>query len=174
MNFKIFGPFTIPTRSISNRSRWLEDGNIRHFWDLLQEENMDLFKACGCYIFAIKNGKSTKPFYVGKSQKLDFKSEVFTAHKKSIYKEVIPRERGTPVMFFIARTTANGKFSKPSNNHKDIDFLETLLIGDAIRKNSDLCNIKKTKMLVNLKVDSYFNSKKKMNSSESIFSKMMS
>jgi hypothetical protein len=77
-------------------------------------------------------------------------------------------------MFFIARTTANGKFSKPSNNHKDIDFLETLLIGDAIRKNSDLCNIKKTKMLVNLKVDSYFNSKKKMNSSESIFSKMMS
>ena len=171
MNYNIFGPFAIPQRG-GQKSYMIYNEDIENFWDSVQACNLDLRDACGCYVFAIRTGGGIKPWYVGKAQKQNFYSEVFTDHKMSMFKEIVHNMHGTPVLFLLGRLTETGKFSKPSVKHKDIDFLETWLIADAIRKNKDLYNKKKTKFIKEIQVDSYLNNNKKKNLSEHAFHQM--
>jgi hypothetical protein len=56
-------------------------------------------------------------------------------------------------------TGSGKKFSSPSQNgHRDIDFLETMLIGMALEKNKNLLNIKKTALLREMEVPGVINS----------------
>jgi hypothetical protein len=50
---------------------------------------------------------------------------------------------------FSCRATGTGKkFSKPTNaGYRDIDFLQTLLIGMALERNDNLLNVRDTKLL---------------------------
>lgn len=172
MNFKIYGPFQIPT--IGGKGKYLmNDKKLPAFWQNVKTKYPGLENGCGCYVFGIRSGGGIKPWYVGKSQKQSFFKEVFMPHKKSYYKDIIPREYGTSVIFLVAKLTKGNKFSKPGESHHDIDFLETMLIIDALKKNRELLNLKKTKFAKDLIVTSYFNCTKKKNDSEKNFNLML-
>ena len=172
MNFQIYGPFTIPTRG-GNGTYLMNDDDLPRFWQDVKTEYPKLENSCGCYVFGIRTGGGIKPWYVGKSQKQSFFKEVFAVHKKSIYKDIIPSEFGTPVIFLVAKLSKGNIFSRPGKSHHDIDFLENMLIIDSLRKNKELKNFKKTKFAKDLVVASYFNCTKKKNSSEKNFNLML-
>ena len=82
-------------------------------------------------------------------RKKNIYKECFAATNINYYNGVLVRHNGTPLLFLLPRlTTSKKKFSKPTkNSYRDIDFLETLLIGKALERNKDLINVKKTKLL---------------------------
>ena len=63
---------------------------------------------------------------------------------------------------------------KPKNFNTQISFLETLLIGASIDKNSKLLNIQKTKFLKEMVVPGFFNSpKRRKSNNEKNFASMI-
>ncbi len=166
MLFDIFGPFEI---SLTNNTITKED--ITEFIENVEAENNGLTKAYGCYLFAIRASRGYTPWYVGKTEKNTFAKEVFTVHKLSIYKDYIHR-KGTPVFFFIPKLTPAGYFEGRSRGGKEIDFLETLLIGRVMKKNPDVANIRKTKVFKEMMVPGIINSSKgKKSNSVNLFLK---
>lgn len=99
------------------------------------------------------------PWYVGKTNRLGFNGEVFTPTKLVHYNHVLADhyEKGTPVLYLVPRLTSGGKICVPSNGHRDVDFLEKLLIRDALRANPDLRNKLDTKLLRELHVPGIVN-----------------
>ena len=151
MIYEILGPFEIPRDETTGLT---DDKEVKNFW----RERGDCATACGCYLFAIKASKGIKPWYVGVANKLTFSQEALTKPKLKIYDNVISIRKGKPLLFLIARKTNTGKFAKsPKNKIKEIDYLETILIGAALDKNKDLLNIQKTKRLKNLIVPGLIN-----------------
>lgn len=69
--------------------------------------------------------------------------------------------RGTPVLYLVARLTAQGRYyCRPSvSGYKDIDFLENYLIGAALAHNPDLLNKRGTKLLREICVPGILNSR---------------
>jgi hypothetical protein len=132
----------------------------RDFWDKVAKADDDLPGACGCYLFALQNGNNIVPWYVGKTEKRTFQDESCGATQINYYNEVLVDHNGTPLMFLPPKLTGSGaKFAKPSpNGHRDIDFLETLLIGMALEKNKNLLNVKKTALLREMVVPGVINS----------------
>jgi len=66
----------------------------------------------GCYIFAFRAGRGTKPVYVGKATK-SFRQEIFTHHKLSLYHSALAdQKRGAPVIFFVCQTTPRNQILK--------------------------------------------------------------
>jgi hypothetical protein len=126
----------------------------------LEAENENLPGACGCYIFALQNGDNVTPWYVGKTEKRSFEHECWGPTQINYYNEVLVDRNGKPLMFLLPKLTGSGrKFSKPSHNgHRDIDFLESMLIGLALEKNSQLLNVKKTALLREMRVPGVINS----------------
>ena len=132
----------------------------KEFWSKVAAEDEDLPGACGCYLFALQNGNNIVPWYVGKTEKRTFEKECCGATQINYYNEILVDHNGTPGLFLLPRLTGSGeKFAKPSKNgHRDIDFLETMLIGMALEKNPELLNVKKTALLREMKVPGVINS----------------
>ena len=141
MEYTIHGPFEIKRQGKTVNHLATE---LKKFWSEIDEQFEGLSFACGCYLFALKAGKGSTPWYVGKAEKQSFSKEVFNSHKVQYYNDIIANQKGKPIIFILAKRTRKKKFVKPSKNgHSDIDFLETLLIGAALGKNRDLLNKKK-------------------------------
>jgi hypothetical protein len=101
------------------------------------------------------------PWYVGKAEYQSFKQEIFTHHKLIYYNEVLLEyERGEPLIYLIPRFSPKGRLGKPGKNNS-VQFLETLLIGMALRRNDDIKNIKGTALLKTLQVHGVINSDRK-------------
>ncbi len=153
MKYVIYGPYTVPRKYNYN----IDGSKLaqKRFWDKVKSQVDVLDEACGCYVFAINN----KPFYVGKTNR-SFAKECFTARNVLIYQNAADLGlKGKPRLFFIAKQTKTGKFAKSAGNgHQDIKFLETLFIGMALEKNSDLQNINETKRLRKMVVPGFLNS----------------
>lgn len=80
----------------------------------------------------------------------------FGGTSSSHYNEALGRKsRGKPQLFFIARKTPSGRFAKP---HKDIEYLENLLISFGVERNSDFLNSNGTRYFKQLIVPGIFNS----------------
>ena len=156
MNFLPFGPFDVPR---SEKGLIPTDNtSLKQFWADVDEVYAGVSQAVGCYIFSIRAGRGMLPWYVGLAEKQKFAKECFTPHKLVQYNEAIVGRRGTPVLTFLAKQTPAVKFSKPSSNgHRDIQFLETMLIGLALRRNSDLANAKDTKFMREMVVHGILN-----------------
>ena len=74
-------------------------------------------------------------------------------HKLNQYNYALQRVSGEPQLHLIAKLTPTGRFCAPAaNGHRDIAFLETLLIGMALNQNEDLQNIRGTKFLREMRV----------------------
>lgn len=158
MKYDPYGPFTLP-RSDDNLI-FVEDRGRAGFWREIDQHTPGLSNACGCYVFALRSGGGVRPWYVGKAERQSFKSEVLTQDKITKYNSVLQAgKKGTPVLFLFSRITPErSAFSRPSSsNHRDIQYLEKMLITLALDRNPDLVNINETKMLRNLVVPGLIN-----------------
>jgi hypothetical protein len=99
------------------------------------------------------------PWYVGKAERQPFRKECFAPHKLAIYRNLMFRYKsGSPVLFLVVRGTPTGRLCKPSKTgYRDAGFLESMIIGQALRANDELCNIKDTKFLKDMKVPGMLN-----------------
>lgn len=160
LNYDVCGPFEIPRHPVHSG---VDRNSLKTgFWKMVDDQYDGLSVACGCYLFGLRAGKGMRPWYVGKAQRQSFLDECFKPDKLVYYNETIGSKQGVPVMFLIGKKTGGGnKFAKPTgtkNGHGDISFLEQHLIGKALNRNSDLCNIKSTKLYSELVVPGVFNS----------------
>jgi hypothetical protein len=173
MKFKIVGPFKL--QKGQNGLPKFDLISIRAFWNSVSKRDPNLANACGCYIYANKAGLGSKPWYVGKAVSQSLCHEVFAPHKRSIYQSASANKKGTPQLFFIALQTRSGRYARPNKNfNTQISFLETLLIGASIDKNSKLLNIQKTKFLKEMVVPGFFNSpKRRKSNNEKNFASMI-
>ena len=155
--YRIYGPFEMKKKGngLVDSSSAAEDA----FWEEVEVEEESLPEACGCYLFAVRAAKGITPWYVGLAEKQAFENECFAMHKVNIYNNALAKKKGTPILFLIAKRTGTGRFARPGKNgHRDIDYLETILIGAAIDKNPDLSNRRKTKYLREMCVPGFINS----------------
>jgi hypothetical protein len=152
--YRVFGPCEIP------RDGTLVDSRAKgRFWKDVEREYPRLSGAVGCYVFAIRAAKGSRPWYVGKTEKSSFKGETWSPHKLNLYNEALnQRGKGKPLLYFIARHTRGGKFAKARKGGiGDIRALENLLIGTCLLRNSKLLNAKQTKHLRGITVPGYMN-----------------
>jgi hypothetical protein len=154
--YQVFGPFNL------RKSGKLVDKHYRKdFWGDVERRQPGLPSAVGCYVFGIKAAKGALPWYVGRTEKHDFKGETWTPHKLNLYNEALnsrKKKKGTPQLFLIARHTKGGKFAKPTKSGiGDVRALENLLIGTCLLRNRHLLNAKQTKHLRGIVVPGYMN-----------------
>jgi len=156
MKYSVHGPFKIARHS----------GNVdrnpkvkREFWERVAKEDSCLPAGCGCYLFAVQAGRGIKPWYIGMAEKQSFENECFSSHKLNIYNDVLAKGTGTPIIFLIAKRTKKNKLAHPSKRrHPSSKFLESMLIGIALDRNTNLMNIHKTKFAKEMTVPGLINS----------------
>ena len=82
-----------------------------------------------------------------------FCQECFSIHKINQYNYALQSVSGEPLLHLIAKLTPTGRFASPAiGGHRDIAFLESMLIGMALRQNEDLQNVRGTRFLREMKV----------------------
>jgi hypothetical protein len=155
--FEPYGPFKVP----------IEDGRVavtklNEFWKLeVDGKHQGLKDAVGCYIFATRNGGSSIPWYVGKTEKASFKNEAFQPSKRESYQDAIKNSKnGVSELYLIAKITPADKFRRASRSKigvRSIRKLEELLIGTCLPKNHDLLNKSLAKNLKKIQVPGYMN-----------------
>jgi hypothetical protein len=146
MIYKVFGPYSIPRDGVLIAKT---PADRREFWSAIEAEEDGLPYACGCYVFSIRR----RAWYVGLAERQTFCQECFSLHKLNQYNYSLQRVSGEPQLHLIAKLTPTGRFAAPAvNGHRDIEFLETLLIGMALNQNEDLQNIRGTKFLREMRV----------------------
>lgn len=92
-------------------------------------------KKIGCYIFSLRTGRGSMPYYVGRTWK-SFADEVFQPQKISDhYQKIVARHKGTPTLTFVSLVNCRGP--KPETA---ITELEKYLIKKAHRRNRNLSN----------------------------------
>jgi len=105
-------------------------------------------RAIGIYIFSTLHGEKYTPWYVGKTNaKAGFRGEVFQTHKLNHYINASQRKRGgAPIIHLIAKVEPErGNYCRASaRSGREIDELETVMIGMALRANPHVQNSKKT------------------------------
>ena len=137
-----YGPFDVPRPIGSSREYWQSK-----FWKVVEESDAGLSQANGVYVFSIRHGPKSTPWYIGKTcSERGFKGEVFQPHKIAIYKACTKGRRGYPQIHLIAKVEETREnFCRYSDRSwRQIDQLETYLIGMCLTKNADLENDKKT------------------------------
>lgn len=159
MRFTPYGPFELP-RETANMLK-LGAADLRAFWHGVEDQVPGLPDACGCYVFSLRAPRGSKPWYVGKAEKTRFRRECISPHKALHYAQLVAKRKGVPELTLLAQVTENGKFRKPTKDKRPaISALESMLIGMAIARNSDLLNTKGTRMFSSLVVDGLLNSHK--------------
>lgn len=142
MQYQVYGPFWSPraeTEAVGDA--------LRVFWNEIEEMHPGLPRAVGIYVFSTCHGENYTPWYVGKTNaKAGFRGEIFQAHKLSHYVNASQRKKGYPAIHLIAKVEPNrGSFCRASSRSgRQIDELETVMIGMALRANSNVRNSKKT------------------------------
>jgi hypothetical protein len=126
----------------------------RKFWNDVENKQSGLKNARGCYAFVIMAGKTEKVWYVGKSQKQRFESELFTPHKLKVYGKSISSVKGTPKprIYLIANLSLQNQLLSPGGAPRTIAFVEKMLITMAYGSNRNLMNRVDTKILRELKI----------------------
>jgi hypothetical protein len=174
MSYQIFCPIEIPRQS----NKLIESNKtiLSSFWERTNEEyEQKISEGIGCYIFSIGAGGGNKPLYIGMT-KSSFRNECFTDHKLKHYNNSIAGRIGVPYLTLIIKMTgkndnkmaepkknierSRGKITKitiDKNGHKDIDLLETLLIGSCLKKNPELSNVSETTIYKDLIVPGFIN-----------------
>lgn len=146
MNYKVFGPY--PIRRDGRLISKTRD-HLRAFWSEIDAEAKGLSDACGCYVFSIRR----RAWYVGLAEKQSFCQECFALHKLTQYNYALQHVSGEPQLHLLAKLTPTGRFASPGvSGHRDIQFLETLLIGMALNQNENLQNVRGTKFLREMRV----------------------
>jgi len=157
MNFYPHSAFEIPRQD--NGLIAGDKESMLDFWARVDDEQEDkLSGAIGCYIFSIRAGKGALPWYVGLAEKQSFRKECFTSHKLVHYNNAVANRRGTPLLTLVAKYTPGNKLLGPTGGeHRDIQFLEAMLISNCLSRNAELFNIRDTKLLREMVVPGLIN-----------------
>ena len=150
MRYEVCGPFDSP-----RFSRDAVGAPLTSFWDDVEYWAEGLSRAVGVYVFSIRHGSKFTPWYVGKTcAQTGFRGEIFQSHKLGHYIAASEMRRGSPTLHLVARVDPNrDRFSKPSQvADRDIDALETAMIGMALRANPSVRNARKTWFIRNCRV----------------------
>lgn len=162
MNFFPHTAIEIPRQS--NGHVAADKESMSMFWMSVDAQLEDgLSSAIGCYIFSVRAGRGILPWYVGLAEKQSFRKECFTNHKLVHYNHVLASQRGTPMMTFLPKYTPGQKLLNPTGNeHRDIRFLERMLISNCLQRNSCVLNARDTKLLREMVVPGLLNTPKGM------------
>ena len=134
--FTVHGPFRIRTTKLK-AGRYVQPDNADRFW----KDHPDFAKSKGCYLFAIRAARGSKPVYVGKATK-GFEKETFAVHKRDKLNQALANQKkGTPVVYSACLETSRGK-----TNELAIDNAETFLIQVGRVANPELLNKRKAKV----------------------------
>jgi hypothetical protein len=157
MNFFPHTPIEIPRQTSGLIAADKE--SMSDFWSRVEVELEEgLSGGIGCYIFSIRAGKGALPWYVGRAERQSLRKECFTSHKLVHYNNAIAARKGTPLLTLVAKYTPKGKIVNPTGNeHRDIQFLETMLISNCLSRNACLYNARDTKMLREMVVPGLLN-----------------
>ncbi len=157
MLFKVFGPYELPRDDAKHVAA---TANARNdFWKAVEAAAPGLPDACGCYVFALKAGRGSKPWYIGKAERSRFRTETLTPHKLNHFNAVTARHKGIPELYLLAQITPSGRFRAPARDTRPaIRELESMLIGMGVARNPGLLNSQGTKMLKELRVEGFLNS----------------
>lgn len=138
--------------------------SMSFFWMSVDAQLQDgLSGAIGCYIFSVRAGRGMLPWYVGLAEKQSFRKECFTSHKLVHYNNVLANQKGTPMMTFVSKYTPGDKLLNPTGNeHRDIRFLERMLISNCLQRNPCVSNARDTKLLREMVVPGLLNTPKGM------------
>jgi len=101
------------------------------------------------------------PWYVGKTARQTFRDRFSRPDHRRRLRD-LSREYGELQIFLLAAQTPGGSFMSPRVNEareREIDYLETMLIGIALRRNGNIRNIAITAMLRNMSVPGVINSR---------------
>ena len=155
MNFGAQGPFKLnrhgPKKLINKNTKDALRAALDQF-------DLGLSDACGCYVFAVRAGKGYTPYYVGRAEKRSILNEFLNPSNTGKYNDVLSYTTGTPVMFVLPMLTPQGKYRKLATGELgSLRFLERWLIAQCIEKNPDLVNNKETKFLRSIHVTGIFN-----------------
>jgi hypothetical protein len=147
--FEPFGPFDMPFDGAH-----IDTELAKEFWQSVEDAREGLQDAIGCYIFAIRAGRGTKPWYVGKTER-SFRQEVLQPGKLLLFsKHLDSHKGGAPVLYLIAKQTSGGRFAKGS---RSVGTLEGMLIGKCLARNHRLLNKKDTNRFLKIEVPGYMN-----------------
>jgi hypothetical protein len=154
MRFIVHGPYEIPREgNLVTRSAAVK----REFWKVVEQDEQGLARSCGCYALVIRNVVR----YIGLAARQGFKAECFAPHKIALFDHALASGRGEPHLFLVAKMTPGGRLAKPSpRGHRDIELLESLLVGRALIRNPGLENIRGTKLLREMTVPGFLNSRR--------------
>ena len=134
--YRLFGPLEIPR---GDDLKDVERKALKGFWEAAEDLRAGLAAASGCYIFAIRAGLGTRPWYVGQAKK-GFQQECFTDPKLLRYNGVIGRKKGTPLLFLVARMTPTGRLAN-GLDEKEVTWVENQLISHCLVANKELLNV---------------------------------
>jgi hypothetical protein len=161
MKYTLHGPFELPENA--KKKVDLSPAQIVAFWKAANKSEREMLSdATGLFFFMFRAGRGIKPWYIGRAEKGSFEEETFTEERKAAYLKIArSRDRGTPLLVFIARRNEDGTFTQPGKvKHDDMTFVESYLIGLAMDKNADLLNVKENPMLQQLEVSGLINTTK--------------
>ena len=156
MRFGTFGPYEIPLDEY-----WNIPASLSDFWEEVNSDWQGLSGARGCYVFGVVTSGTSRvePWYVGKTSNQGFDPECFSPHKRNHYSAALNRyDRAKPKLYLIAQFTDNGDRLYRGSSGPAIDFLETYLIGLALRANKDLLNKSDTKLYREVVFPGFLNS----------------
>jgi competence protein ComGC len=159
MKFEVYGGFEIPTSPKKAHHVNVANKVADPFWAEIKGQKEKLSQACGCYVFALKHGQKITPWYVGKTEKGSFLKACFKPANKVIFNDIlVEHPNKTPLLFLIPRLNPQKETFAKLGKNSSIDYLETMLIGYALKQNSDLANIKKIKMFTQVRINGVINS----------------
>jgi hypothetical protein len=156
MDFDVVGPVRI---SRFGKRRLITKESLSELIAELEDRELGLSAACGCYLFAKQAGKGLTPWYVGQACRSSLAHEALNASNREKYNRVLDA-KGTPVMFFLPLLTPSGRFRrrpKGEGGLPALNFLERWLIAACLERNRRLVNSQQTRFLRNIHVTGILN-----------------
>lgn len=135
--FEVVSPIIVPTERRRTGARIVAVHSLNEFWDEARCGDRP-----GCYVFAIRHGRGSKPHYAGRTFG-HLASECFQPHKLRKYDGVLADVlSGTPVMYLLPLVRSRGRV-----NMTAIESLEDTLIKVGLERNEDMANVSGTRAL---------------------------
>lgn len=176
--YDILGPFEIPLTKGDPKK--LDEEDREYFWHNLRDNKNpplpDIHKCYGVYVIATQRGKSTPtPWYIGVTRSEPFLKTCMRGQEIQKINEIVSKKHyGTPRIFFLPRLTIKGTPASEKGilARKNIEFVKDFLLEYGLRlearKQSDFKMLngdedrhdRTTKMLRNLEVEGFVNSRK--------------
>jgi hypothetical protein len=138
--FEIFGPFDLPLTGAGRLD--LSPAARERFWMDVEGRESGLGSASGCFVFSVRNGRQTLPWYVGRAESRPFTEHCLSDACLPIYARAL--EGLQPFcahLHLLAKLTPTGHPSRAVRHaHAEIAFIERVLIDLALTRNPQLMN----------------------------------